>query len=37
MKNWEGKKLNFEDSNVYVLASASDELHNLALKKLQGA
>ena len=37
MTDWEGKKLNFEDSNVYVLASASNELHNLALQKLQGA
>ena len=37
MTDWEGKKLNFEDSHVYVLASASSELHNLALKKLQGA
>ena len=37
MTDWEGKKLNFEDSHVYVLASASSELHNLALKMLQGA
>ena len=32
--NWEGNKLNFDESNVYVLASASKDLHNLALKKL---
>jgi histidinol phosphatase-like enzyme (inositol monophosphatase family) len=37
MTDWEGKKLNFEDSHVYVLASASSELHNLALKKLHGS
>ncbi len=34
--DWEGNKLKFEDSLVYVLASASTELHNLALKKLKG-
>ena len=33
--DWEGKKLNFEDSHVYVLAAASSELHNSALKKLK--
>ena len=34
--DWEGKKLKFEDKLVYVLASASTELHNLALEKLKG-
>ena len=35
MTDWEGKKLDFEQSNVYVLASASSEIHEFALKKLQ--
>ena len=34
--DWEGNKLKFEDKLVYVLASASAELHNLALEKLKG-
>ena len=32
--NWEGNKLNFDESNVYILASSSKDLHNSALEKL---
>ena len=35
MADWEGKKLNYNQSNIYVLASASKEIHELALKKLE--
>ena len=35
MTDWEGKKLDFNQSNVYVLASASKEIHKMALKKLE--
>ena len=35
MTDWEGKKLDFNQSNVYVLASASKEIHELALRKLE--
>ena len=35
MTDWEGKKLDFNESNVYVLASASEEIHEMALKKLE--
>ena len=35
MTDWEGKKLNFDQSNVYVLASASKQIHEQALSKLQ--
>jgi len=35
MTDWEGKKPNFEQRNVYVLASASSEIDEFALKKLQ--
>ena len=35
MTDWEGKKLDFNQSNVYVLASASEEIHKMALKKLE--
>ena len=35
MTDWEGKKLGLHDKHVYVLASASEELHNLALEKLR--
>jgi len=35
MTDWEGKKLAFDQRNVYVLASASSDIHELALKKLQ--
>ncbi len=35
MTDWEGKKLDFNQSNVYVLASASKEIHEMALKKLE--
>jgi len=35
MTDWEGKKLDFNQNNVYVLASASSDIHELALKKLQ--
>ena len=35
MTDWEGKKLDFNQSNVYVLASASNDIHEMALKKLQ--
>ena len=34
MTDWEGKKLEFNQRNVYVLASASGEIHEMALKKL---
>ena len=34
MTDWEGNKLNFDDNNVYVLASASSKLHEMALVKL---
>lgn len=35
MTDWEGKKLDFNQSNVYVLASASKKIHEMALKKLE--
>ena len=35
MTDWEGKKLDFDQRNVYVLASASSDIHELALKKLE--
>ena len=35
MTDWEGKKLDFNQSNVYVLASGSKEIHEMALKKLE--
>ena len=35
MTDWEGKKLDFDQRNVYVLASASSDIHELALKKLK--
>ena len=35
MTDWEGKKLAFDQRNVYVLASASSDIHELALKKLK--
>ena len=35
MTDWEGNNLNFSDKNVYVLASSSKELHELALEKLR--
>jgi len=35
MTDWEGKKLNFDESNVYVLASALKQIHEQALSKLQ--
>ncbi len=34
MTDWEGKKLNFDQSNVYVLASASKQIHEQALSAL---
>ena len=34
MTDWGGNKLNFDDDNVYVLASASSKLHEMALVKL---
>jgi hypothetical protein len=35
MTDWKGKKLDFNQNNVYVLASASREIHEMALKKLE--
>ena len=35
MTDWEGKKLSFDESNVYVLASASKQIHEQALSKLK--
>ena len=35
MTEWEGNNLNFSDKNVYVLASSSNRLHELALEKLR--
>ncbi|GIS38536.1 MAG: hypothetical protein Ct9H90mP10_09370 [Actinomycetota bacterium] len=35
MTDWDGKRLPFDDKDVYVLASASKELHELALEKLK--
>ena len=35
MTDWEGKKLKLNDEHVYVLASASEQLHELALEKLR--
>jgi len=35
MTDWEGSKLSLDDKDVYVLASASKELHELALEKLK--
>ena len=35
MTDWEGNNLNFSDKNVYVLASSSNRLHELALEKLR--
>ena len=35
MTDWEGNNLNFSDKNVYVLASSSNRLHELALEKLK--
>jgi len=35
MTDWEGKKLKLNDEHVYVLASASEQLHKLALEKLR--
>ena len=32
--DWDGNKLGFDAKNVYVLASASKDLHKLALNKL---
>ena len=34
--DWDGNKLGFDAKNVYVLASASKDLHKLALNKLTG-
>ena len=35
MTDWEGKKLDFNQSNVYVLASASKEIHEMDFKKIR--
>ena len=35
MTDWDGKRLPLDDKDVYVLASASKELHELALEKLK--
>ena len=35
MTDWDGNDLSLEDKDVYVLASASKELHELALEKLK--
>ena len=35
MTDWDGNNLSLEDKDVYVLASASKELHELALEKLK--
>ena len=35
MTDWDGNRLPFDDKDVYVLASASKELHELALEKLK--
>ena len=35
MTDCEGKRLDFNQRNVYVLASASEEIHEMALKKLE--
>ena len=35
MTDWEGNSLNFDEKNVYVLASSSNKLHELALEKLR--
>ena len=35
MTDWEGKKLSFDETNVYVLASASKQIHEQALSKLK--
>ena len=34
MTDWDGNRLSLDDKDVYVLASASKELHELALDKL---
>ena len=34
MTDWEGNTLDFDATNVYVLASASKKLHEMALAKL---
>ena len=34
MTDWEGNMLDFDATNVYVLASASKQLHEMALAKL---
>jgi hypothetical protein len=34
MPDWDGNTLSLDDKDVYVLASASKELHELALDKL---
>ena len=35
MTDWDGNRLSLDDKDVYVLASASKELHELALEKLK--
>ena len=35
MTDWDGNRLPLDDKDVYVLASASKELHELALEKLK--
>ena len=35
MTDWDGNRLLLDDKDVYVLASASKELHELALEKLR--
>ena len=35
MTDWDGNSLPLDDKDVYVLASASKELHELALEKLK--
>ena len=35
MTDWDGNRIPLDDKNVYVLASASKELHQLALEKLK--
>tara|TARA_Y100001935_G_scaffold182995_1_gene151636 strand:+ start:403 stop:516 length:114 start_codon:yes stop_codon:yes gene_type:complete len=35
MTDWDGKAFSIDDKNVYVLASATKEVHELALEKLK--
>ena len=35
MTDWDGNRIPLDDKDVYVLASASKQLHQLALEKLK--